>query len=317
MIKSILDLMPEIEQLREKGISRGEPTGFSELDKLYSVKQGTYTVILAEPTHGKSEFIFELALNQTHFGKRSLVCSPETGSAEEIIAELVHKYTGKVILKSNPYHIDDKGMYDALAWLNEYFIVLDTDDKMYSVSELFDIANEWDKEHPTQKINIIIGEPYNELRHDMADFGTRQDLYIESMMSEMRRRCKKEKRHFFLSIHPAQSMPQTKDGITYYPKPMPRQAAGGQALYRKSMTWITLWRPPEKLTNESGWEYKPNEVHVHIDKAKPKGVAERGKCVLFFDWKRNRYYENEGDYAFTSLNNPDKFIMPISQIDAF
>lgn len=318
MIKSILDFTPKIEQLREKGISRGEPTGFVELDKIYSVKQGTYTIILAEPTHGKSEFIFELAMNQTAFGKRSLICSPETGSPEDIIAELIHKYTGKVILKSNPYCISDLEFYNALAWLSEYFIVLDTDEKVYSISELFDIANEWDKEHPTQKINIIIGEPYNELKHDMTEFGTRQDLYIEHIMSEVRRRCKKENRHFFLSIHPAQSMPQTKDGITYYPKPLPRQAAGGQALYRKSMTWITLWRPSPGLSDDSGWKFKDNEVHVHVDKAKPKGVAEKGKCVLYFDWKRNRYYENDGDYAFADKNKVDKFIMPISsQVDVF
>jgi hypothetical protein len=306
--------MPEIESLRERGITRGENTGFRELDKIYSVKQGTYTIILAEPTHGKSEFIFEMAMNQTFFGKRSLVCSPETGSPNEIVAELVHKYTGKVMLKSNPYCIGDRELYDALAWLNEYFVILDTDEKTYSIKDLFDCANEWDKQHPKQRIDIIIGEPYNELSHDMTEFGARQDLYIESIMSEVRRRCKKENRHFFLSIHPAQSMPiTTKDGITYYPKPLPRQAAGGQALYRKSMTWITLWRPDSRLLDSSGWQYKPNEVHVHVDKAKPKGVAEKGKCTLYFDWKRNRYYELGDMYAFEhDRNSADKFIMPIS-----
>ena len=34
---------------------------------------------------------------------------------------------------------------------------------------------------------------------------------------------------------------------------------------------------------------------VNIEKAKPKGVSKRGTISLFFDWKRNRYFE-EGDY---------------------
>jgi hypothetical protein len=34
---------------------------------------------------------------------------------------------------------------------------------------------------------------------------------------------------------------------------------------------------------------------VNIEKAKPKGVSTRGTTRLFFDWKKNRYYE-EGDF---------------------
>jgi hypothetical protein len=314
MVKTLLDITEKLDKYRNTGIVRGEDTGFKELDKLYSVKQGTYTIILAEPTHGKTEFIFEIIMNQTQYGKRSLICSPETGSVEEIVAELVHKYTGKTILKSSPFSLTDKEFYNAIAWLNEYFIVLDTDERAYSIPELFDIANEWDKSHPNQRIDIIVGEPYNELKHDMAEFGARQDLYIEFMMGEVRRRCKKEKRHFFLSIHPANTLPVTnKDGISYYPKPGPRQAAGGQALYRKSMTWITLWRPTKGILDTNGWEYKENEVHVYIDKAKPKGVAEKGKCVLYFDWRRNRYFESGDLYAFDhKKTDVDKFIMPLS-----
>lgn len=312
-------MLPQIEKLREKGVIKGEATGFKCLDELYSVKQGTYTFVYAEPKHGKSEFIFEMCFNQTRYGKRSLICSPETGSIDEIIAELIHKHTGKQIYKTSNFSLSDVEFHNSIAFLTEYFVVLETDDKTYSVKELFNYADQWEIEHPGKRIDIIVGEPYNELNHDeMANkFGARQDLYVEDLISIMRRLCRKHKRHFFLSIHPnGSALPITKGGITYYPKPLPRQASSGQALYRKAMTWITLWRPPVGLNDDSGFAYRDNEVHIHIDKAKPKGVSFIGKCVMYFDWKRNRYfegYETDPNYAFQHEVTIDKFIMPASQ----
>jgi DnaB-like helicase C terminal domain len=301
MIQSIMDRLPQVEKLRETGLVKGDKTGFRCLDELYSVKQGTYTIIYSEPTHGKSEFTFEICLNQAELkGKRSLICSPETGTVDEIIAELVHKVTGKQIYKTEIYHTDDGEFMKAMEWLSYLFIIVDTDEKSYSIPELFEIADRWEKDNPNETIDIIVGEPYNELDHSLmsVNFGARQDLYIEDLMSKVRRACRKKNkmgkmRHFILTVHPsAAATPVVKDGVTTYPKPLPRQAAGGQALYRKAMTWITLWRPPQGYKNEHGQECKENEVHISIDKAKPKGVSFRGKCKLFFDWKKNRYYED-------------------------
>lgn len=294
MIKSIIERLPQLEELRKKGVERGQTTGFVGLDELYSVKQGTYTLIYSEPTHGKSEFTFEICFNQINHGKRSLICSPETGTVDEIIAELLHKYTGKKIYLNEAYGLSEREFYDAVGWLNHNFVIVDTDEKTYSVPELFQIADQWEKENPGKNIHIIVGEPYNELDHSEmgTKFGSRQDLYIEDLMSTVRRLCRKKNRHFILTIHPSgASTPVTKNGITYYPKPLARQAAGGQALYRKAMTWITLWRPPVNFKDEHGQPCKTNEVHVFIDKAKPKGVSFRGTMKLFFDWQKNRYYE--------------------------
>jgi hypothetical protein len=102
-------------------------------------------------------------------------------------------------------------------------------------------------------------------------------------------------------------------------EPMAREAAGGQALLRKAMGWINMWRPPKGLLDDNGMPYDENEVIIAIEKAKPKGVAKRGTTSLFFDWKKNRYYEkingNE-HYAFEHLKNTFDAIpvrMPISK----
>jgi len=314
--KNIMEYLPQIEKLRNEGLTRGTKTGFDCLDKLYSIKLGSYTTLLAEPGHGKSEFIIEMAMNQAiKFGYVSLICSPETGTLEQIVAELIHKYTGMSMLKSDYNPIPDNKFYLALEWINQYFVIPE-DVNSYSIQQLFEFAYGWEKEN-NRKIQIIVGEPYNELTHDMSSFGSRQDLYIEWLYSYFRRECRKSNKHFFLSIHPSSQMPVMEKGFTYYPKPLPRQAAGGQAAFRKAMTWITLWRPPVGMCDSSGWAYKDNEVHVYIDKAKPKGVSFKGMCKLFFDWKKNRYYEDingNDNYAFDHEENSKEtnLIMPLS-----
>lgn len=290
--------------MRESGHPRGENTGFECLDKLYSIKQGTYTFILAAPHHGKSEFAFELAFNQAEkYGKKSLIYSPETGSVEDIYAEFIHKVTGKPIYKSIMDHVDDKEYYKAINWIDEYFSIVDSDEKSYSFKEITELVTDE---------KIILTDPYNELKHDMSLFGTRQDLYIEDLCGDIRRYCKKNKKHWMLTLHPSHQQIQNDGGLRYYPMPMAREAAGGQALLRKAMTWINMWRPPIGLNDDFGQPFTDNVVLINIEKAKPKGVSTKGETMLFFDWKRNRFYEGNGLYAFE--HEKQRFEMPTSDL---
>lgn len=318
MIKRIADISKELDDLREKGVQRGELTGFGCLDPLYSLKQGSYTIILGSPAHGKSEFIFELLLSQSEkYGKKHLVYSPETGSVAEIVAELVHKVTRKPFYKTNGFACDDREYYNALNWIDHHFLIVDSDEKAYSIQELSEYVLSYEKENKGEKIHCIMAEPYNEIRHDMKDI--RQDLYIEELIGDIRRFCKKNNKHLFLSIHPAHQQLITKDGKAHYPMPQPREAAGGQALFRKAMTWITIWRPPVGLINEHGMPYVENEVVISIDKAKPKGVSVKGKTSLFFDWKVNRYFEDIRGNKFYAFDHEKGYsqLQPSKEFDLF
>lgn len=301
MIKRIQQIQNELEALRETGLQRGDSTGFECLNSLYSIKQGSYTIFLAAPGHGKSEIEFELLINQsTKFGKRHLIYSPETGSVPEIIAELVHKVTLKPFFKTSAYCADEKEYHAALNWIDHHFLIVDSDEQAYSIQELFEMVLQFEKENPGEKINCIMAEPYNELKHDMSKYQGRQDLYIEDLFGDVRRFTKKHNKHVFLSFHPAHQQKLEENGIRFYPMPTAREAAGGQAALRKAMTWINMWRPPLGLSDENG-PFTDNEVIITIEKAKPKGVSVKGTCKLYFDWKRNRYYEKirgQDFYAF-------------------
>jgi hypothetical protein len=298
MIKKSNDIKSNLEKMREVGTPRGEDTGFETLNRIYSIKQGSSTFILAAPHHGKSELSFELIFNQAqNYSKKTLVYSPETGSVEDIYAEFIHKYTGKPFYKSMSGAVEDREYYNALSYIDEMFSIVDSDEKSYSFKDLTKLVTDE---------QIILCDPYNEMRHDMSAYGARQDLYIEDLCGEIRRYCKKNHKHVIQTLHPSwQSKIEGKDinnqKIMYYPMPSAREAAGGQALFRKAMTWINIWRPPVNMANEHGQPYLENEVLIQVEKAKPKGVATRGITSLYFNWHKNRYYEDycgTDSYAF-------------------
>lgn len=302
MIKNLTQLRPEIQEIITKPDQRGELTGFRGLDRIYSVKQGSFTIFLGAPGHGKSELIFEICMNQTErYGKRHLIYSPETGSAAEIMLELAHKFMGKPLYKTSYYDetCTESEIENALLWVNHNFVIEDGDEDASTFECLCEDLKKEEKDSG-RKIDTIMAEPYNEIKHDMAAFGTRQDLYIEGFMSDVRRFTKKNNKHVFLSFHPGtQAMVTSKDGkFGYYPMPKAREAAGGQAALRKAMTWINIWRPSKNAKDEYGQPYKANEVLIVVEKAKPKGVAFKGQTSLFFNFQKNRYYEdiNFGEY---------------------
>lgn len=290
MIKKFKDIEGELDKIREAGTPRGDSTGFKTMDEFFTVKQGSYTFILGSPHQGKSEIAFEIMFNQaTRHRKKGLISSSETGSVAEIYAEFIHKYTGKVIYKDSFNSIKDVAYYDAVRWVDENFSIIDSEDQTYSFGEIFDMCTDE---------KIILLDPYNEHKHDMSGYGSRQDLFIEDEIGDVRRFCKKKNKHAIITLHPASQ--QMKEGfvnkkkIRYYPMPVAREAAGGQALFRKAMTWINIWRPTSGLTDTKGRYYSNNELVVVVEKAKPKGVAKKGQFSLYFDEDSSRFYEMLG-----------------------
>lgn len=302
MIKKSKDIEKQLDFLKEHGNPKGNLTGFKSFDEYYSIKYGSYTIILAEPHHGKSELGFELCINQAvKYGKKILVYSPETGSVADIYAELIHKYTGKHITGDIKFRTTDREYYQALAWIDEHFSIIDTDDKSLTYTEIMALCTVED---------IIFVDPNNEVKHDFQGaYQGRQDIYIEDLTAEIRRFCKKRDKHVIITMHPAsqQAVFDKESGRSYYAMPRARMAAGGQAWFRKAMGWINMWRPPVFINDPDGQPYPENIVLIDIEKAKPKGIGKKGMFPLYFDWKRNRYFEynNDGNelYAFEHEDN--------------
>lgn len=299
IFKKFKDFEQDFTLVREYGISRGHDTGFSCLDEIYSIKQGAYTIILAEPHSGKSEFGFELCMNQAaKFGKKIMVYSPETGSVADIFAELVHKHARRPVYKSKAGHLNDKELYQAAMWVDDRFNIVNSDDHSYTFEELMKACTDED---------ILFIDPANEVRQDFAaNYGTRQDLYIEDISADIRRWNKNHGKHTILTMHPASQQPiyDKESGSTYFPMPKARQAAGGQAWYRKAMGWINLWRPPSWMINpRTGAPYDKFSLQINVQKAKPKGIGWVGDAELFWNPESNRYSERISGMDFYAFDH--------------
>jgi hypothetical protein len=315
IIYGINELQPTVDELYSNGIVRGKDIGFDCLRDLYTVKPACTTYIMGSPTSGKTEFWFEILLNLSEFyGWKHVIYTPETGTKEEIVAELCSKYIRKPFYKNYSGYMSESEKYSALAWLSQYFYIIDPADKDLTIVEFYDEVEALEKKEKIH-IDTTTIDPYNELKNEFKD---RQDLYIESLLGLCRRNAMKHNRHNCIITHCADQKPMFTNGITWFPPPTAREYAGGQAWYRKGLAMIGAWRPPHQLSDDKGRPYEKNEVDIIIQKAKPKGIGEKGTAKLYFDWHKNRYYEKSltGEIKFAEKFDPEKKVLkPEIQVD--
>jgi len=289
MFYRVSEIRKSVCDLYERGIQKGNYVGFECLKDLYSVKLGYTTYVVGAPYSGKTEFMYEILINLSLFyGWKHALFSPESGSKEEIVAELCHKYIEKPFY--GEYRMTEMERYKAEAWLDEYFFIIDPDDKDLAIPEFYKLVDEIENKYGVT-IQTTVGDPFNEFKHNFSKDEGRQDLYIERILGDVRKNAKAKNRHNFIVTHCRDQKPITHDGVTYFPPPTARDYAGGQAWFRKGMAMVCIYRPPAGLNDENGQPYENNETQVIIQKSKPKGIGRNGIAKLFWDWKRSRYYE--------------------------
>lgn len=312
MIRKLSDHSVEIMDFYKTGIQRGEYVGFECLDELYTKKKGGMTFILAAPHAGKTELSLEILLNLSiSKGEVNLIFTPETGDYKDVTSELISKFCRKPFFQSSSYGCSESEVYNAINFLDDKFYIVDFDENDFTFDDIMTACNEFEKQSGVKVDNILL-DPFNELKHNYEAFAGRQDLYIEYYTGKLRRYAKSTGKHIFLTMHPQRQTPIIENGITYYPPPHPRQSSGGEAFHRKALSFLVMWRPPKGLIDpETNQPYAENELHVYSMKAKPKGSGKLGRCKLYFDWKTNRYYEDKDGlnyYAFDLKKKNDRGI---------
>lgn len=288
-----------VEDLYAKGITRGLYCGFDSLHDYYTVKRGVTTYIYGSPFSGKTEFWFDILVTLSElYGWKHAIYSPETGTREEIAAEIISKKCRKPFYKQFDNFLSESELYRELDWLDEYFFIIDPKEHDITIEGFFKSVEEIEKEYDV-KIDSTVCDPFNELKHDFGSDG-RQDLYIENRLGLIRRNAQTFNRHNAIITH-CTDQAQVKDTdsegreVYYYPIPSPRQIAGGQAWYRKAMNLICVWRPPVGVQDRNTQtNYQENEVNIIIQKYKPKGTGKKGIVKLYYDADKNRYYERLG-----------------------
>lgn len=305
----IADYYDHILEHHKSGTVRGVDTGFKCLDELLSFKKGYATFFLGFPGAGKTEIHIECLFNLAEkFGWKHALLSCEIGTINDVIAELIAKYLRKPFFKSaGQYAATEKEIYGAMDWLNNFFYPVDGDAQDFTIDSFYEYCNQIEKDNKI-KLDTTSIDPWNDLSEDLPKFGGREDKYLAHALKKVRQSAKVNGWHNMVVTHARDNIQQIilKDvnGQDVYCNAVPtlNSFAGGPVWGRRAFNVVGVWRPePDAVNPATGIPYEPNEAMIKVLKAKPKGSATKGKCTLFYDWKRNRYYEKidgKSFYAF-------------------
>ena len=298
----------EIDDLFENGVQKGYHVGFEEIKDLYTCKMGGTTYVYGAPFSGKSEVWFEFLINMSvQYNLRHAIFSSETGNAAEIFAKLIEMVAMQDFYDTYGRKMQKEKMQEAKEFVDKHFIIVDPGDEVLTYTEFYDFMDIIERVYNV-KIHTTTIDPWNELRHDMNEFRGARDLYMESILGDVRRNARLRDRHNCIITHVSnQQIIMDKDtGVRYYPPATPREIAWGEAWYRKGMMMISVWRPPSGMTGRDGVPYEDNESHIIIDKAKPKGTGKKGVGKLYYSGKKHRFYEGMNEMTGLSRKIEDE-----------
>lgn len=311
--RRILEYTDEVMNHYEKGFTRGNDTGFKCLDELLSFKLGYSTFFMGFAGAGKTEVQLEMLFNQSEkYGWKHGLLSGEIGNTEDVIAELISKYLRKPFFKSSGFGAEEKEIYGAMAWLDEHFFIVNSDESDQTIEGFYAYWKQIEKDFNI-KLQTTSIDPFNDLDEQLINHANREDKYLAWALKKVRQEAKINNWHNIIVTH-AKDMPPIvlKDinGQDVYCTAVPtlNSFAGGAVWGRRAFNVVGVWRPEHNRVNgkidltinpSTGAPFAENEAVLKILKAKPKGTAKKGATSIFFDWKRNRYYEDiDGKASF-------------------
>ena len=290
---TLKEVEPDIDEKFKHGISRGYYVGWDALDEFYTLKLGTTTYIYGAPYSGKTILWYEILINCSRFyGMKHIVFSPETGGASDIYIHLIEISTGKNFYSNHGNQLSAGELDEAKRFIDKHFIVVDPDDNMLTVEDFYAYCDIIERKFNT-KIHTTTIDPWNELLHDFADKGNRQDIYLEWTLGKIRQNARVNDRHNAIITHIThQQKVKDTNGNFYYPPADFREVSGGQSWARKGMNMLNIYRPPQGLQHD-GIIMPDNATIVSVQKVKPRGVGNKGEVILYFDFRSHRFYEEK------------------------
>lgn len=283
----------KMDSYRESAFSRGYYPGFDSLYEIMSMKPGYPIFIAGDPGSGKTEFVLELLISAAEmYGHKSAIYLGETGTVEDIIAELCSKYISKPFKKyyeegkESIYAMSDKERYSAEAWVAEHFKILDTKGS-YTIEKFHREIREAEIAYGL-KFNYTLFDPVVDIH------GWQQSAdYLLPVLKTICDESLNYNRTDIIVNHIGDT-DKIKHGVDKMKRikvpALPDEWAGGKSFFRRAFQMLLVFRPPAGA-GDNGAFAEENETWIQCQKSKPKGVGRIGQAKLFWDFKRNRFYE--------------------------
>lgn len=270
------EIIEDLKSYRENYHNRGKYLGFENINEYYTMQLGNVTDWTGFPMSGKTQVLMEMLLNTSKFyGWKHLVYFPDVGTSTEIIADILHKLTGKSFNPKYLNHITDEEILKEIEWVLEHFKVLTKADVKAKMTpfEFFDLAASMD----IQTANI---DSWKDMSHPYDKYGG-YATYLEVILPYRNQIAEDNNIHINTVIHP--KLTEKENGKRKAPTPF--DLKGGSEWINSGKCMITVHRESKD----------DNLAELHFNKIKPRSVGKLGKVELRFDLNKFVYYQEENN----------------------
>ena len=258
-----------LNELWKKGTGKGNSTGFSALDQIYTVAAGQLTVVTGYPSHGKSNFVDQLMVNLAeHDDWKFAICSFEN-QPEIHISRLMEIHEKKRFFDGSS-RMSEMERDRAFKWVTDHFLFMDSETvEPATIDSILDRAM---AAVARMGIRGLVIDPYNYI--DMRTTDGNETSAISNMLTRIQAFAKAFGVHVWFVAHPAKV---TRTG-TDLPRPDGMAISGSMAWWAKADCGLTVHRAGEN-------------VEVAVWKCRYRWVGTQGEAILGYDKVTGSYNE--------------------------
>lgn len=276
------DIGKELDDIAANGYPKGKTTGWKNVDELYSVIKGQFTVVTGYPSSGKSEWMDALAMNMAmECGWKFAVFSPENYPVRMHCHKLAEKYVGLPL--RGPMAMSQDNRHRAGEFIKEHFFFIDALEEDVSLENILDqtlilIKNEG--------IDGLIIDPFNEIElckpKDISD-----TEFIGNSLRKTRKFARRNNIHLWIVAHPTKPM-KLKDGT--YPVVELYDIQGSSHWRNKADNGITVHR-----------NFEDDTIKIITQKIKFRYTGKMGDCTLIFNKTNGKYEETVAENSYNNF----------------
>jgi twinkle protein len=225
----------QLDEIYDKGMGRGESTGYKNVDDLFTVASGQLTVVTGHPSSGKSEFVDQLMINLAQSKSwKFAICSFENEPRLHI-AKLISKHLKRPFFDGPTARMTKEELNVGKEFVQSHFSFLHQSDgslsTMDSILERIKIAV------MRHGVRGVVIDPYNYIQKpsDVAE-----TEWISVMLSQVRLFAQAHGLHIWFVAHPTKMMRDAKGKV---PSPTGYDISGSAAWFAKADIGITVHRP--------------------------------------------------------------------------
>ena len=282
------DVSSKLQNYRNAYHEKGMYLGWEKMHDHYSMQLGNCTDWTGFPMSGKTQVLMELLLNTSMwYGWKHLVYFPDVGSNVEIIADLIHKKTGKSFDPLHDNSITDSEILREIDWITHHFKVLTKKDVKAKMTpmEFWDLAVRIKEDEGLETASI---DSWKDLSHPYSEFGGYAQ-YLEYCLPYRNQIAEDHNLHLHTIIHPKLTEKERGKRLA----PVPYDLKGGSEWFNSGKCMITVHR--EDLSD--------NQVQIMFNKIKPRSIGKIGFIELRFDKNLFKYYDLICPDANTFIRN--------------